>query len=248
MPGRSVARGVAGQSFASPTIARSRGGSQRCAPAMRARRAPASARRNRCGRGKIVASKRRSHQSKCRPRIGLLDMRPRLVHQMHVVHAGWTGRHAGQARQAAIDVLDLDLARRAVLLQHVLDEVDAPARRIQLVAQQHIGRAGRGAEPAMHAGAQDLVGFRDIRIGELREGRSWSAWRGDTAYFKCMRANTREPAKPHSRTNRRRARCALQMREFLLDIVEHDGGLAIARDHEQVAVAAVRLTEAAAPS
>ena len=45
-----------------------------------------------------------------------------------------------------------------------------PRGRIELVAEQHIGRAGRGAEAAMHAGAQDLVGLRDIRIGELGEG------------------------------------------------------------------------------
>ena len=60
--------------------------------------------------------------------------------------------------------------RRPVVLQHVLDQVDAPARGIELVAEQHIGRAGRGAEAAMHAGAQDLVGLRDVRIGELGEG------------------------------------------------------------------------------
>ena len=57
-----------------------------------------------------------------------------------------------------------------VVLQHVLDQIDAAARGIELVAEQHIGRAGRGAEAAMHAGAQDLVGFRDVGIGELREG------------------------------------------------------------------------------
>ena len=64
-----------------------------------------------------------------------------------------------------------DLARRrTVVLQHVLDQVDAPARGIELVAEQHIGRAGRGAEAAMDAGAQDPVRFRGIRIGELRQG------------------------------------------------------------------------------
>ncbi len=62
------------------------------------------------------------------------------------------------------------LARRGcVLFQHLLDQVDPAARTIELVAEQHIGRTGRGAKPAMHAGAQDLVGFRDIGIGQLRE-------------------------------------------------------------------------------
>jgi hypothetical protein len=67
-------------------------------------------------------------------------------------------------------VLDDVFRCRAVVLQHVLDQIDAPARRIELIAQQHIGRTGRGAEAAVHAGAQDFFGFRDLRIGELRQG------------------------------------------------------------------------------
>src|SRR6185312_977908 len=53
--------------------------------------------------------------------------------------------------------------------QHLLDQVDAAARTIELIAEQDIGRAGRGAETAVDAGAQDLVGFRDVGVGELRE-------------------------------------------------------------------------------
>ena len=42
-------------------------------------------------------------------------------------------------------------------LEDLLDLVDAAARPIQFVAQQLVGRAGRGAEAAVHAGAQDPV-------------------------------------------------------------------------------------------
>ena len=105
-----------------------------------------------------------------RARIGSLDMGARVVDQVHVVHARGAGGHAGQARQAAVDMLDDLGRRRPVVLQHVLDQVDAPARGIELVAEQHVGRAGRGAEAAMHAGAQDSLRFRDVRVGELREG------------------------------------------------------------------------------
>ena len=59
-------------------------------------------------------------------------------------------------------------SRRRFVLQHLLDQVDAPARRIELVAEQDIGRAGGLAEAAMHAGAQDRVRHRDVGIGELR--------------------------------------------------------------------------------
>src|SRR5438105_3662381 len=40
-------------------------------------------------------------------------------------------------------------------------------RRIQLVAEQHISRAGGGAKAAMHAGAQDLFRFADLWIEQL---------------------------------------------------------------------------------
>src|SRR4029077_10475027 len=71
--------------------------------------------------------------------------------------------------KTAVDVLDHLACRPGVLLQHLLDQVDPPARAVQFVAEQHIGRTGRGAEAAMHAGAQDLVGLGDIGIGKLGE-------------------------------------------------------------------------------
>ena len=104
--------------------------------------------------------------------VGLLDMRARVIDQMHVMHAGRAGAHAGQAGQAAVDMLDRFLIRRAALFQHVLDKVDAPARAVQLIAQHGVGRAGRRAEAAMHAGPQDLIGALDGGVLQLlgREG------------------------------------------------------------------------------
>ena len=72
--------------------------------------------------------------------------------------------------QATVDMPDFGLGRRAIALQHRLDEVDAPARAVALVAQQHEGRAGRRAEAAMHALAQDLLAARCLRIGQLGQG------------------------------------------------------------------------------
>jgi hypothetical protein len=90
-----------------------------------------------------------------------------VVDEVHVVDAGGTGRHARQAREAAVDVLDDVLRRRAIVLQHVLDEVDPPSGAIEFVAEQHIGRTGRGAEAAMHARPQNLLGLLDIGIRQL---------------------------------------------------------------------------------
>src|SRR5262249_45669305 len=77
--------------------------------------------------------------------------------------------HAGEAREAAIDVGDDVFRCRAAVLQHLLDEIDAATRRVALVAQQHVGRACRRAEAAMHAGAKNLVGLGNVRIGKLRQ-------------------------------------------------------------------------------
>jgi hypothetical protein len=47
-------------------------------------------------------------------------------------------------------------------LEHLLDEIDAPARAVLLVAEQEIRRARRRAEAAMHARAKDRVGFAPL--------------------------------------------------------------------------------------
>ncbi len=117
------------------------------------------------------------------PHIGSLDVMSRMVDEMHVVHARRAGRHAGQARQATVDMLHHLSGRRAVVLQHVLDEVDAAARAVELVAEQRVGRAGRGAETAMHAGAQDLGRFRGVGVGEL--GRAETGLHGVRALPAC---------------------------------------------------------------
>ena len=44
-------------------------------------------------------------------------------------------------------------------LKGLLDQVDPPARAVQFVAKQLVRGAGRRAEAAMHAFAQDRVGF-----------------------------------------------------------------------------------------
>ena len=62
------------------------------------------------------------------PAIGALDVGAGVIDEMHVVHARRTGRHAGEAREAPVDVENRLGVGRPVVLQHVLDEVDAAAR------------------------------------------------------------------------------------------------------------------------
>ena len=80
------------------------------------------------------------------------------VEQPAVLDAGRTGRLAAAAGEAAVEV-QLRLRGRRRAFEHLLDEVDAPARAVELVAQELVGRAGRGAEPAVDAATQDGVGF-----------------------------------------------------------------------------------------
>ena len=96
------------------------------------------------------------------PRYRLLDHFAADIQQIVVLHAGRAGGFAVAAGQAAIQVL-LGLGRDFVAFEHLLDQVDAPARAVQLVAEQLIGRAGGVAEAAMHAGAQDAFGFLGAR-------------------------------------------------------------------------------------
>ena len=104
-----------------------------------------------------------------RPTIGCLDVRACVIHEVHVMHARGTSGHAGKAGEAAIDVLD-DVRRGVpAVLKHILDQVDAPARGIELVPQQHVSRTGRSTKAAMHAGAQDSLCFGNIGIRELGE-------------------------------------------------------------------------------
>ena len=93
-----------------------------------------------------------------------------MIHQMHVMHTRRTGRHAGQARQAPINVLDGFFIRRPIIFQHVLDQVNPAARAIKFVAQHLICGTGRGAEPTMHAGPQNVIGSLDARVAQLFGG------------------------------------------------------------------------------
>src|SRR5262249_38324436 len=88
------------------------------------------------------------------------------------MHPRGASGHAGETRQAAVDVLDDVGGRRAVLLQHPLDQVDTSTWRIALVTEEDVGWTGRGAKAAVDTAAQDTIRLRDIRVGELREGKA----------------------------------------------------------------------------
>ncbi len=173
-PGRAAGERAGRRAGASASMARSRLPTRGRAPRSPAKGLPriaalmASAEAPRIGQH---LRKQRAHDAVVPgPPVGLLDIGPGVIDEVHVVHPRRAGRHAGEAGEAAVDVLD-DLGRRRLAaLEHVLDQVDAPARGIELVAQEQVGRAGRGAESAMHAGAQDRLRRGHRRIAQLLGG------------------------------------------------------------------------------
>ena len=85
--------------------------------------------------------------------------RPYLTPDGHVVS------HERQVRQRSR--WSCVFCGRLAAFQHLLDEIDAPARAVELVAQQLVGRTGRGAESAVHARAQDRVGL--VAVGRVAD-------------------------------------------------------------------------------
>ena len=121
------------------------------------------------------ASRARQHLGE-KPARGLLRRRALVldadageIDEMHIVHAAWAGGHAGEAGEAAVDMVADRRGHRA-LLEHLLHQIDAAARRIALVPEKHIGRTGGGAEAAMYATPEHGVGPGDGRILELLVG------------------------------------------------------------------------------
>ncbi len=91
------------------------------------------------------------------------------VHQVAVLHAAGAGGFAVAAGQAAVQVL-LRGAGGLLPFQHLLDEVDAAARAVQLIAQRLVGGAGGGAKAAVHAFAQNGFGLLASRGAKVFGG------------------------------------------------------------------------------
>ncbi len=93
------------------------------------------------------------------------------IEQPAVMHARGAGGFAGAAGQAAVEMKP-GFRRGRHAFQDLLHQVDAAARPVELVAEQLVSRAGRGAETAVHALAQDGVGFAPLwrvfdEVGEI---------------------------------------------------------------------------------
>ena len=82
-----------------------------------------------------------------------LELRARVLDQLVVLHPGRAGGHARHAAEAAVEVRH---ERRRDLVVPLLHQHDPPARRVHLLAPEHVRRAGRQAEAAVHAVADQV--------------------------------------------------------------------------------------------
>ena len=118
-------------------------------------------------------TQRAAHQCLAAPaRQSRFDHLAADVEQAAVLDTRRTGRLARTAGQAAVKV-QAGLLGDRLAFEYLLDQIDAPARAVELVAEQLVGRAGRRAEAAMHATAQDCLGLPAGRrvadeVGEFR--------------------------------------------------------------------------------
>src|SRR3954463_6144442 len=142
---------------------------------------PRQATKDERGRKEFAA---RQAESKSPPLRALQRRAPRFrlhyctpnVDEASITHARRTGGLAGTAGEAAVEVQPGFLGHRRAF-ERALHEIDAPARAVEVVAQYLVGGAGRGAEAAMHALAQDRFGLPAFgrvadEIGELGLHRS----------------------------------------------------------------------------
>ena len=139
---RSAARQPAG-----PSAQSSRGAARAAAP----------------GAGTARTRRARQARSRRRARAVALDLRARVLDQLVVLHAR-TGRRSrrpcsrGSGRGAGRCVVE-----QLALLERLLHQHDAPARRVHLLAPEHVGRAGGQAEAAVHAVVDQLgLGRADV--------------------------------------------------------------------------------------
>ncbi len=102
-----------------------------------------------------------------RPVVAPFDLGAGLLDEGVVLHPGRAGGHARHAAQAGVPVRHHRVAHR-LPVQALLHQVDPAARGVHLLAPQHVGRAGRQAEAAVHAVADQ----RGVRWMVLVEGPS----------------------------------------------------------------------------
>ena len=83
--------------------------------------------------------------------IAALDLAARRLDERRILHAGRTGGDARHAAETRVEVAHERRRHLGAAVEPALHQIDASARRIHLLAPQHVGRTRRQAEAAVHA-------------------------------------------------------------------------------------------------
>lgn len=102
-----------------------------------------------------------------RPSKMRFDIGTAAVDEAAILDARRAGGLAGQTGQATIDMRDGLGVRCAAALQHGTHQIDATARRVVLVTEQHISRTGLRTEAMAHTALDHALGFGKRRLGQL---------------------------------------------------------------------------------
>ena len=97
------------------------------------------------------------------PGVPAFHLLPGVLDQPVVVDPGRARGHAGHAAQAPVEVPHHRRAQR-LPVEPLLHQVDAPARRIHLLAPQHVRGAGGQAEAAVHAVVDQVPAGRVVVV------------------------------------------------------------------------------------
>ncbi|CAD6560071.1 hypothetical protein LMG28727_07040 [Paraburkholderia kirstenboschensis] len=94
----------------------------------------------------------------CWPRNATLDLRTADIKKLVVLHSRRTRGFAVSATEASVE-MKLRLRSDRLPLEHLFDQIYAPARTVEFITKQLIGRTRCIAEPAMYAGAENARRF-----------------------------------------------------------------------------------------
>ena len=132
--------------------------------------APIKASRNRPGLGSTTCRMRRSQRSaKGRSKVSSILL-SRMIHQVHIVDARRARSHAGKTGEAAIDICLTTCSLAGLsFFQHVLDQIDPPARAIR--ARRRGGRRSGMWPCRSHNGHSSVEIFSASAISGLA---SWA--------------------------------------------------------------------------
>lgn len=87
----------------------------------------------------------------------LLYVDTRAINEMHVVDFYSACRHARETGKAIVEMAYRISLRTTTGFEHFTYKIDAPARRLVLIARKNVSWTGVGAKPIVHTRLKDRI-------------------------------------------------------------------------------------------